>query len=93
MWPDKEENKTIWYGKRILSTNLIIAPIERIRPLIVEAMNIFPLHRPDLLERVLGKLVAKKDMLVAYPKLEYFKEQFFIDLEETREPYSVKGVS
>jgi hypothetical protein len=93
MWPDKEENKAIWYGKKILSTNVIIAPIERIRSLVLEAMNVFPLHRPDLLERVLGKLVAKKGMLVAYPKPEYFKERFFIDLEETREPYSVKGIS
>lgn len=93
MCPDKEENKAVWYGKSILSTNVIIAPIERIRSLVVEAMNVFPLHRPDLLERVLGKLVAKKGMLVAYPKREFFKERFFIDLEETRRPYSVKGIS
>ena len=93
MWPDNESDGAIWYGKGILSTNVIIAPIDRIRPLVLEALNMFPHHRPDLLEKVLGKLVARKEMVVAYPKPEYFKEQFLIDLVETRRPYAVKGVS
>lgn len=93
MWPDKEADKAIWYGTGVLSTNVIIAPIERIRPLILEALNIFPRHRADLLEKVLGKLVSRKEIAVAYPKLEYFREKFFIDLVETRKPYTVKGIS
>ena len=93
MWPDNEANKAIWYGTGVLSTNVIIAPIDRIRPLVLEALNMFSHHRAELLEKVLGKLVSRKKMAVAYPKPEYFKEQFLIDLVETRRPYTVKGVS
>lgn len=93
MWPDKESDGAIWYGKGILSTNVIIAPIEKIKPLILDALNIFPQHRPDLLEKVLGQLVTKREMVVAYPKPNYFKEHFFIELEETRRPYTVIGTS
>lgn len=93
MWPDNEVDKAVWYGTEVLSTNVIIAPIDRIRPLILEALNIFPRYRADVLEKVLGKLVTQKEMAVAYPKPEFFKEEFLIDLVETRRPYTVKGVS
>lgn len=92
MWSDHDVGGAIWYGTGILSTNVIIAPIDKIRPLILDALNVFPYHRADLLEKVLGKLASKKEMVVAYPKLEYFKEIFHVDLQETRRPYTVKGI-
>jgi len=93
LWPDKGASKAIWLGRGVLSTNLIISPINRIRPLVIEALEIFHQHRSDILERMLGKLIAKKEMVVAYPKLEYLKEQFHIDIVETRRPFTVKSVT
>ena len=93
MWPNQEDDEAVWYGTSMLSTNLIIAPIDRIRPLVLDATRVFPDHRAEAIERVLGKLIAEREMVVAYPKLEYFKKNFLIDVQEEREPFTEKGVS
>ena len=93
MWPDHDLNEAIWYGTGLLSTNLIISPIDRIRPLILDAIKAFPHHRHHALERLLGKLASTKQMFVAYPTIEYFNKHFLIDLQEKREPYAKTGVS
>jgi len=87
MWADKESDGELWFGRGMLSSNLVISPIERIRPIICQAWEVFPHFRGEFLEQILRRLVVDRNMVIAYPKQKYFREQFLIDLVEKREPF------
>ena len=88
MWPDRESGGAIWFSDGMLSTNLIIAPIDRFRPLMQKAWAVFHETRGILLEETLGRLAGEDGLAVAYPTLEYFTEHLFIEPVEKREPYA-----
>jgi hypothetical protein len=86
MWPDAETGGEIWYGDGMLSTNVVIAPISRIRPVLIDAMRVFDDDRSEVLERLLGSLARARKMLVAYPKEEYARKHLHVELVERRKP-------
>jgi hypothetical protein len=93
MWPDKDSGGALWFGNRVLSSNVIISPFDRFRPLLLRAWEVFPRHRGVFLEVTLGRLLAERGQVVAYPKEEYFRDRFFIDLLEKREPFPMPSPS
>lgn len=87
MWADEESGGKLWFGRGMLSTNLIISPIERFLPLVERTQAAFHDRRGVFLEETMRGLVAEMDMVVAYPTVEYFRDEFFIDVEEKRKPF------
>jgi hypothetical protein len=86
MWLDKESAGAIWFSDGMLSTNLIISPLDRFRPLLQKAWTVFHDSRSTLFEETLGRVVGESGTAVAYPTLEYFRDHFDIDLVEKRIP-------
>jgi len=87
MWPDKDSGGKLWFGRGMLSTNLIISPIERFRPLVERTYEAFHRTRGVFLEETMRELVSESGMVVAYPTTEYFRDEFFIDIDEIRKPF------
>lgn len=87
MWRDEESDGKLWFGRGMLSTNLIISPIDRFRPLVHKTLDVFSRTRGDFLEETMRGLVAESGMVVAYPTMDYFRDHFFIDLVEKRKPF------
>ncbi len=93
MWPDSDSGGAVWFGNGVLSSNVIISPIDRFRPLLLQAWEAFPRHRSVFLEVTLGRLAAKSGLVVAYPNADYFRDHFFIDLVEKREPFPMPATT
>ena len=87
MWRDEESGGQLWFGRGMLSTNLIISPIDRFRPLVQKTWEAFHDTRSEFLEETMRVMVAESDMVVAYPTLDYFRDRFFIDVVEKRKPF------
>jgi hypothetical protein len=87
MWRDEESDGRLWFGRGMLSTNLIISPIERFLPLVQKTWEAFHDTRSEFLEETMRVMVAESDMVVAYPTLDYFRDHFFIDVVEKRKPF------
>jgi len=87
MWADQESAGELWFGNGIVSTNLVISPMDRFQPLLLEAWKIFFCNREFLLEDILRRVVSKNKMVTAYPSLKYFRDNFFMDLAEKRKPF------
>lgn len=88
MWADEESGERLWFSRGgMLSTNLVISPVDRLRPLICKVWEVFPRYRDVFLEQILRQLVVESGMVIAYPTIEYFRDDFLIDLAERRQPF------
>jgi hypothetical protein len=88
MWADKDSDGQLWFCRGgMLSSNLVISPIDRIRSLLLKVWEIFPMNRGLFMEQILRRLVMENGQVIAYPTTDYFRDQLLIGLSERRKPF------